>query len=240
MRDLPIRVWIACGGTVSPWHYDGNSLDGFNVQVRGRKHFMLVSPSTPLACFPLLTEARASFRGEDALSPRHCRASFVLEAGDMLYLPRYWFHRVQALDALNINVNWVWTDADFGAAAPSRTERREGERVAVLVAWASLVNRLRRRRTAALAGYGGSAEGELAALMRRQTTLARLLRRGVCELLACGPTPWALLRRRWTERRLHDGVRRSVDDYFARCPQPTPDRPILGAVGGRLDAMPPG
>jgi hypothetical protein len=32
---------------------------------------------------------------------------FTLEEGDMIFLPRYWYHLVKSQDEMNVNVNWV-------------------------------------------------------------------------------------------------------------------------------------
>src|SRR5262249_49808803 len=46
-RKDNVRLWIASRGTKTAWHYDGNSIQGFNVAVKGRKRFILLSPQTP-------------------------------------------------------------------------------------------------------------------------------------------------------------------------------------------------
>jgi hypothetical protein len=43
----------------------------------------------------------------------------------MLFLPRYWFHSVDSVDEINVNLNWVF--ASKRAPVPSRIARREDE-----------------------------------------------------------------------------------------------------------------
>ena len=50
VRRNPVRLWLQPAGHKTLMHYDGNSLSGLNLQVKGRKHWVLVSPHTPLPC----------------------------------------------------------------------------------------------------------------------------------------------------------------------------------------------
>src|SRR5262249_9050353 len=51
-RKRATRLWMSDKGSHTPWHYDGNCVDIFNVQVTGRKRFTLVSPDTPIPLAP--------------------------------------------------------------------------------------------------------------------------------------------------------------------------------------------
>lgn len=42
----------------------------------------------------------------------------TLEPGDALFIPYFWWHHVQSLDAFNILVNYWWSDADASLASP--------------------------------------------------------------------------------------------------------------------------
>jgi hypothetical protein len=135
------RLWISECGERTPWHYDGNSLEIFNAQVVGRKRFTLVSPHTPidLEAFSLIGRKPEALP-ETLLSDRHHYTTFELNAGDLLYLPRHWFHFVESLAEFNANINWVWTDLNSGSL-DSPVSRREQD----LVAGAYLMFALERR-----------------------------------------------------------------------------------------------
>lgn len=126
------RLWMSCGGERTPWHYDGNSLEIFNAQVVGKKRFTLVSPHTPidLAAFSLLGH-KPETPPEMLLTDAHEYTTFDLDAGDLLYLPRHWFHFVESLAAFNANVNWVWTDLASGSLE-NPVSRREQDLVACM------------------------------------------------------------------------------------------------------------
>lgn len=53
VRPMPLRVWAHPKGHKTLLHYDGNSLSSFNLQLRGSKRWLLISPDTPLPMPPL-------------------------------------------------------------------------------------------------------------------------------------------------------------------------------------------
>lgn len=121
LRENCVRVWFNPGGHITPWHYDGHSLHVFNLQLKGKKRWTLAAPETPLPCTPFSHTAmlkRASLAGKRTYT-------FDLDEGDMLFLPRYWFHYVESVEALNINVNWVLMPKL--APVDTVTARREAE-----------------------------------------------------------------------------------------------------------------
>jgi hypothetical protein len=103
LRENCVRIWFNPRGHLSPWHYDGHSLHVFNLQLKGCKRWSIVSPDTPLACMPFNNTCllnNYSMNGK-----RHFE--FTLEEGDMIFLPRYWYHLVKSEGEMNVNVNWV-------------------------------------------------------------------------------------------------------------------------------------
>lgn len=127
-RDAPMRAWLQPPGHNTFFHYDGNGIHGFNLQVRGRKRWTLVDPSTPLRCVPF--QYMALHRdGVDPSPARHEVYDFETGPGDMLFLPRFWFHRVSTLDEATINLNWVWTPREPNTS--HATGRRECEILAL-------------------------------------------------------------------------------------------------------------
>jgi hypothetical protein len=119
-------------GVHTPWHYDGNCAEIFDVQVAGRKRFTLVSPETPIPLAPLSIMARTPDAAPATLlTDYHDHTVVVLRAGDLLYLPRHWVHFVESLDAFNANIGWVWTDLESGSL-DDPVSRREQDLVASL------------------------------------------------------------------------------------------------------------
>ena len=123
--ERPIRFWESLKGNTTPWHYDGNAVDVINVQLTGAKRFSLISPKHELPWIRFLPISTLAY--EDANLPS---LELTLNAGDLIFIPRFWMHRVRALDDTNHNVNWVWTDSAF--TADSAVAVREAERLAAI------------------------------------------------------------------------------------------------------------
>lgn len=107
-RKSHCRLWLNGEGNFTPSHYDGNLLYVFNLQLKGRKEWRIVSPHTPLRNYPF--SRGALFGDGDDGKPNqkgmeYC--DFALDEGDMIYLPPFWHHAVKATAEQNINVNWV-------------------------------------------------------------------------------------------------------------------------------------
>jgi hypothetical protein len=106
-QKINTRIWINSRNNVSSWHYDSNIESVFNVQIQGRKEWQLVSPDTPLICYPF---SNFALLGESInILKDKIYTQFILEEGDLLYIPPLWFHRVSALEEINVNLNWVMT-----------------------------------------------------------------------------------------------------------------------------------
>jgi hypothetical protein len=108
VRKSPMRLFMQPGGHVTLPHYDGNSLHGLNQQVTGKKRWILTSPRTPLPCVPFMF---AGLVGKDFIYDpvKFDFYDFETEPGDMLFIPRYWYHEVHSLGKVNLNLNWVFT-----------------------------------------------------------------------------------------------------------------------------------
>lgn len=124
-RDDVMRIWMHPEGNVSSWHYDANIVNVFNVQVTGQKEWFLISPETPLCCYPFTNYAIMD-NDEDNLLNNKCYTRFLLNEGDMLFIPALWFHKVVARGEENINLNWVLTKKETSQV--SRTLLREVDR----------------------------------------------------------------------------------------------------------------
>lgn len=124
-RSKSMRIWIHNKNNVSSWHYDTNMVSVFNVQATGQKEWYLVSPDTPLDCYPFTNFAIMDGNdGKNLRKKRH--AHFTLNEGDMLYVPPLWFHKVISKDEENISLNWILTKKE--TTVSSKTLMRELER----------------------------------------------------------------------------------------------------------------
>jgi len=108
VRPLPMRLFMQPYGHKTLYHYDGNSLHGFNLQMKGKKHWYLISPHTPLPSPPMMFVSLVP-KGFTPDAQIHDYYDFETEPGEMLFLPRYWIHSVTTLAEENINYNWVTT-----------------------------------------------------------------------------------------------------------------------------------
>lgn len=118
------RIWINSRDNVSAWHFDNGVVNNFNTQITGSKEWTLVSPQTPLPCYPF---SNFVVLDDDARLLRNTiHTRFVTRPGDMLYLPPLWFHTVRALEERNINLMWVFTKrrAPVNSPALARDEMR--------------------------------------------------------------------------------------------------------------------
>ena len=110
LRDT---LWIAPRGTMSSLHHDGD-YDNLNLQVSGRKLFLLVPPPSHAA---LHTHGSAEspinpFVPDLARFPRFPAAAPVeatLAPGEILLIPKYWWHCVYAVEpAVNLSTHFRW------------------------------------------------------------------------------------------------------------------------------------
>lgn len=137
-RTLPLppgvqpRIWLGNASRVA-CHYD--TYDNLAVVVAGRRHFTLYPPDTigDLYVGPIdhtmagqPTSLAASCAPGDPRYPRfeaaRERALVVeLEPGDALYIPKLWWHQVEATEPVNMLVNYWWDGFSAGPDAPYTT-----------------------------------------------------------------------------------------------------------------------
>jgi ribosomal protein L16 Arg81 hydroxylase len=127
-RTQLMRIWIHKLGNVSSWHYDANMVNVFNIQVTGKKEWILVSPKTPLDCYPFTSFAIMD-NNDEKIYQHKTYTRFILNEGDMLYIPPLWFHKVFSLGEENINLNWIFTKKETSVS--SKTLTRELERYSI-------------------------------------------------------------------------------------------------------------
>ncbi|CAM9161881.1 unnamed protein product, partial [Hapterophycus canaliculatus] len=125
-------LWFGTGGSHTPLHYDTYGVN-LVAQLHGRKKWLLFPPAATASLSPTRVpyEESSVFSQIDARSPdirrfpRYDEANAVavtLEPGDILFVPKHWWHFVEAVET-SLSVN-VWVDA------PDDSEDRAKESVA--------------------------------------------------------------------------------------------------------------
>jgi hypothetical protein len=113
MRNL----WISPGGITVGLHFD--HAENFSFQLRGEKIFSLYPPGVrayyPMPMFSQTAHISRVFREGPTPNlnefPRFDPQKGIhveLRAGDVLYLPAYWWHQVESLGEENVNLNFWW------------------------------------------------------------------------------------------------------------------------------------
>ena len=133
------HLWLCIGGGRSSLHYD--EYDGVLLVVRGHKRISLLPPSATNRLKPRAAHLDSanhttlSDADVDALL-RSSRDAMHLEAnaGDAIFLPAGWWHRVDSKgeegEDVTLAVNWWWTPSP--AAAHAELKLRQSFRAAVL------------------------------------------------------------------------------------------------------------
>jgi len=110
-----INLWFGSAENVTPLHYDHTN--NFFAQVYGRKRLTLFDPMQTDLLYPYPVEASAGhvsfidleqpdFGEYPGFRQAHALTG-VIEAGELLYLPAYWWHHVRSLQ-ISISVNFWW------------------------------------------------------------------------------------------------------------------------------------
>lgn len=191
-RTLVMRIWVHLQGNVSSWHYDANMVSVFNVQVTGRKKWSLISPETPLTCYPYTTFAILDGQGDTVFRDK-IHTHFTLHQGDMLFIPPLWFHQVESCDPENINLNWVFTKRETQTV--STTFKRDFERYYIAHYFAnhkwSLFRTLSRNLNEILPSYA-RVKWQYAELIRSsyRPSLWRVCLRALTEILVSAKAIW--------------------------------------------------
>jgi lysine-specific demethylase 8 len=105
------NLWFGPAGNVTRLHYDVPN--NFFAQIRGRKRFVLFPPTETARLYPHRTKAynmsRVDLERPDlAAFPKFQsarRLECIVQAGDLLFLPAYWWHQVYSLDE-GISINF--------------------------------------------------------------------------------------------------------------------------------------
>jgi len=115
-RLYSVWAWFSGKGVRTWLHYDNNGCHNLNAQITGRKQCWLYAPEelARMAPFPLGGKNPAyNCSAIDAEAPPPGFADVpcleaTLEAGDLLFIPAWWFHTFVHLGELNSNVNFWW------------------------------------------------------------------------------------------------------------------------------------
>jgi len=123
------RIWI---GNASKVACHNDTFDNIAGVIAGRRIFTLYPPDSladlyigpidytmagrPVSLALETTSADERFPRLSAAMERACVAR--LSPGDVLYLPKLWWHQVEALDPVNVLVNYWWDAFSAGPDAP--------------------------------------------------------------------------------------------------------------------------
>jgi hypothetical protein len=113
LQDSRVRVWIGTAHTVTPLHHD--LAPNMFAQIFGEKRFLLYSPDQAASLYPKTGEefhvSAVDPRQPDLHAyPRFSEATpavVTVRAGEVLFLPSFWWHHVTSL-SLSISVNQWW------------------------------------------------------------------------------------------------------------------------------------
>lgn len=111
-------IWIGSGGNTSPLHYD--AMDNLFTQVSDRKRFMLFDPQQTSLLYPYPAGSKIPHMSQINIEypdlnkfPNFPKAKYfecIIELGEILFIPAFWWHQVYSLDnsnqELNISVNF--------------------------------------------------------------------------------------------------------------------------------------
>jgi hypothetical protein len=95
------RVWNHEKNNITQWHYDGNGIDVINICFNGKKKFILTEPNSQITL---------PFTNITLLETYDRKYEYILEPGDLLLIPRFWFHKVISLKNETITMNFCLTN----------------------------------------------------------------------------------------------------------------------------------
>ena len=115
-----IGLWMSRDGIQSMTHYDDSLANNLNFQIRGKKEILMFPPHDwkHLKTFKAMSMQPFSFFDDikqgrlKTVQQQRCQPQQVeLNEGDVLFIPSTWFHFVEHVDPLNMNLTfWFKTD----------------------------------------------------------------------------------------------------------------------------------
>ncbi|MEV6282753.1 cupin-like domain-containing protein [Kribbella sp. NPDC051770] len=118
LRDVTVtrtKLWVSGRGLVTPLHYD--PVEVVHWMMEGSKRWVLVRPGLRnLYPYGLRTKAAMFSRVDPdapdrAAYPRWRKVRpivFDLQAGELLYIPAFYWHRVESTTDHNVSMNYIW------------------------------------------------------------------------------------------------------------------------------------
>ncbi|MEY2935016.1 MAG: hypothetical protein RL033_5765 [Pseudomonadota bacterium] len=118
-----VWCWFSGRGVRTWLHYDNNGCHNLNAQISGHKHCWLYAPDQLSRLHPFLLggpNPAHNCSQIDVESPQPELAASLqaaeswhgeLKAGDLLFIPAWWFHTFRHLGEFNANVNFWWKPA---------------------------------------------------------------------------------------------------------------------------------
>uniref|UniRef100_A0A8C8SMV4 HSPB1-associated protein 1 n=1 Tax=Pelusios castaneus TaxID=367368 RepID=A0A8C8SMV4_9SAUR len=119
-------LWIGSEGANTPCHLDSYGCN-LVLQIQGRKRWHLFPPGDTTFLYPtrIPYEESSIFSKVNVVNPdlkhfpqfRRAHAHVVtLNPGQVLFVPRHWWHYVEAIDSTTVSINsWIELDADHEA-----------------------------------------------------------------------------------------------------------------------------
>ena len=110
-----VGFWLSRNGIQSMTHYDDSLDNNLNFQIQGKKEFLIFPPQDwqYLKTFKAMSMQPFSFFDEikqgklNSVQQQNCHPQIVeLNEGDILFIPSGWFHFVEHMDELNINMTY--------------------------------------------------------------------------------------------------------------------------------------
>ncbi len=102
------RFWSHDKDNFTRNHYDGNGIEILNISLKGQKIFYLADPSKKIKMFPISNVSITSDPDDSFYDYK-----IVLEPGDLLYIPSYWWHKVITTQDKTVNINFNFYKYDY-------------------------------------------------------------------------------------------------------------------------------
>lgn len=114
-----INIWIGPKGTKSKLHYDSDH--NLFVQIFGKKKITLIAPAYSEQCYAVNITWYDGYSPIDVENPDYVKypefervplLQYELEPGDMLYIPKGWWHDIRSTEnSISANLWWIgWMD----------------------------------------------------------------------------------------------------------------------------------